>query len=364
MPAFVPGIELARGFYQECVGPILRTAFPGLAYSAALIGYGSDVLGFDSMRSTDHQWGPRLLLFLGEPDKRESGAALSETLARRLPLSYRGYPTNFGPPGPDGVRQLVEAADGPVVHLIDVYAVGEYLRLELGFDPRQAIAIADWLLTPSQRLLHVTAGAVFHDGLDQLERIREWLRWYPHDVWLYLIACGWKRIAQEEAFMGRCGEAGDELGSRLTAGRLVRDLMRLCFLLERRYAPYNKWLGTAFAQLEYARDLSPIFEKVLLASTWQEREAGLARSYLRVGEQQNALGICAAVDPEPRPYYGRPYTVLHAERFTAAALAAIRDPEVLAIAHEAGGVDQFVDSTDVLANPAVVRRLRAMYERT
>ena len=109
---------------------------------------------------------------------------------------------------------------------------------------------------PQQPLLEVTAGGVFHDGLGELIPMREKLAWYPHDVWLYLLASQWMRIAQEEPFVGRCAEAGDELGSRIVAGRIVRDLMRLCFLIERRYAPYSKWLGTAFARLDCASELA------------------------------------------------------------------------------------------------------------
>ena len=69
MPQFIPGIKLNQLFYNEAVEPILASAFPGLRYSAALIGYGSDVLGFDSARSTDHEWGLRLVIFLAENER-------------------------------------------------------------------------------------------------------------------------------------------------------------------------------------------------------------------------------------------------------------------------------------------------------
>jgi hypothetical protein len=41
---FIPGIELSRRFYAEAVGPILRRGLPGLRHTAALVGYGSEVL--------------------------------------------------------------------------------------------------------------------------------------------------------------------------------------------------------------------------------------------------------------------------------------------------------------------------------
>jgi hypothetical protein len=45
-------------------------------------------------------------------------------------------------------------------------------------------------------------------------------------------------------------------GSAVVAARLVRDLMRLALLLHRRYPPYGKWLGSAFAALPAAATLS------------------------------------------------------------------------------------------------------------
>ena len=56
---FIPGRELCRGFFEEAARPILRERFPDLAYTAGLLGYGSDVLGYDDVVSTDHMWGPR-----------------------------------------------------------------------------------------------------------------------------------------------------------------------------------------------------------------------------------------------------------------------------------------------------------------
>ena len=61
---FVPGVELSRRYFHDVVEPVLAREFPDLRYSAALIGYGSEVLGFDTPMSTDHNWGPRVLLFL------------------------------------------------------------------------------------------------------------------------------------------------------------------------------------------------------------------------------------------------------------------------------------------------------------
>lgn len=70
-PSFIPGVELYHRFYWEAVRPVLDTEFPGLRHSAALIGPGSEVLGFDTPVWTDHHWGSRAMLFL-EDGKRSS----------------------------------------------------------------------------------------------------------------------------------------------------------------------------------------------------------------------------------------------------------------------------------------------------
>jgi len=340
---FIAGVQLAGEFYAEVVRPLLAEDYPGLRYSAALLGPGSEVLGFDSQRSTDHDWGPRLQLFLsrdGEPIAPEIGAML----AGRLPETFRGYRTAFREP------------DGPARHRVRVVGLGTWLERRLGFDASGQVGLLDWLTVPTQRLAEVTAGAVFHDGLGELNRTRARLAWYPHDVWRYALACQWQRIAQEEAFPGRCSEAGDELGSAVVTARLARDLMRLFLLMHRRYPPYSKWLGTAFARLPGATGIASSLAGAIAATGYSDREAHLCRAYEAAAALHSRLGLTGPVDPATRPFYDRPYQVLDAGRFTAALLEAIADPRVRRLS-VVGAVDQFIDSTDALGNAALLRAI-------
>ena len=84
MPRFVPGVELSELFYKAVVRPILDSEFPNLEYSAGLIGSGSEVLGYDTQQSTDHHWGPRMLLFLSENDYERDKDKIWTTLSARL----------------------------------------------------------------------------------------------------------------------------------------------------------------------------------------------------------------------------------------------------------------------------------------
>ncbi|WIX89176.1 DUF4037 domain-containing protein [Amycolatopsis sp. DG1A-15b] len=355
--SFVPGLELSRRFYHEAVRPVLDARFGELPHTAARIGTGSEVLGFDTARSADHEWGPRLQLFLSRDDSERYAQDVVSALSDELPKTFYGYPTNFGPTGNEHVRHMV-VTDGPVFHRVDVTSLDAWLPRHLGFDPRQAITTLDWLATPTQALAELTAGAVFHDRTGELTTVRSHLGWYPEQVWRYLLACQWQRLSQEEAFVGRCGEVGDELGSAVVAARLVRDLMRLSLLMHRRYPPYGKWLGSAFARLPFAATVSPALTAALAATTWPEREDHLATAYTAVAELHNRLGLTEPLDPATRPYHDRPFQVLHADRFSQALLGTLTDPALRALPRT-GAVDQFSDNTDLLGDRAAARRVTA-----
>jgi hypothetical protein len=359
---FIPGLDLCEIFYTEAVSPILQSRFPALIYSAALIGPGSEVLSFDTAQSMDHDWGPKLQIFLTAADLENYHHDLNQMLREDLPAQIWGYPTNFARHG-DGTA-LMQASDSEAVdHGVKLFSVADYFESLLGFNPDAPIEIVDWLSTSEQNLLMATAGRVFHDGLSRLEAVRRQLSYYPHDLWLYLLAAQWRRIAQEEAFMGRCGQVGDDLGSQIVAARLVRDLMRLCFLMERAYAPYIKWFGSAFARLSCADGLTPHLNGVLAANSWQARQEQLSNAYQLVAGMHNALGITAPLDSGVTPFHKRPFLVLHADRFVDAIRAEISGQEVLALPEHLGSADQFIDSTDAIAHSARIRAFLAWHAR-
>jgi Domain of unknown function (DUF4037) len=354
----VRGLELSRRFYFEAVLPILERRFRGLEHSAALLGSGSEVLGFDDEISTDHHWGPRVQLFLRDPAPADE---IRDVLADELPPTFAGRSTNFGPPDEQGTRLLAPVSSGPVAHRVEVETVSGFMPEQLGFDPLAGVGLADWLVTPSQRFLSVTGGEVYADPIGDLSAARSAVAWYPHDVWLLMMAGHWRRISQLEHFMGRTGLRGDELGSRLIAARLVDDLMRLAFLQERQYAPYPKWFGSAYALL--GRPEQPALAAALAAESWTEREEALSAAYRLVADAHNELGVTPPLDPEVRPFYGRPFEVPDSNRFVDALRAAISDVALAAVDHEAGAIDAVSDNTDVLTRPPLWRSLRTLYER-
>lgn len=349
MTEFIHGLTLCERYYQEVVRPIFEAQFPKLSYTAGLIGYGSDVLGLDTSLSRDHQWGPRFLVFLSEQDQTQYAASLSEVLRQSLPVSFLGYSTHFTV-FDESTRIMTPIEHGPVDHLIEFWSISDYIQSYLGYDLSREPDVLDWLSFSEHKLLGFTSGKIFRDDLGTITALRQKLAFYPDEVWKYLLASEWQKISQEEPFVGRTGHAGDDVGSRIITARLVQSVMRLCFLMEKRYPPYSKWFGTAFAQLNCASDMAPCLEQALSAQDWKGRERCLSRLYTRLAHMHNELHITEPLSEEVSNFHNRPYRVIHAERFVKALTDAIQDPILRAQPIPIGSINQVSDSTDVREN--------------
>ncbi|MGD0272680.1 MAG: DUF4037 domain-containing protein [Gaiellaceae bacterium] len=358
---FLPGLTLARDFFFEVVQPLLAEQTPGVPYAAALIGPGSDVLGFDTPVSSDHDWGPRLQLFLPERELPERASLLDRVLASELPNEFRGFTTCFAPADANGQRRPQANARPPIDHLIEITSVGRYSRRLLGFDPLEGMSVRRWLLVPQERLLELTGGEVFVDSVGELTSLREHLDYYPKQVWIYLMAAQWRKIAQREALVARAGVGGDDLGSRLILAGLVREIVRLAFLLERRYAPWDQWLARALTRLRGASRLAPALARALSAYDWMQRELRLMDAYAILAVLHNNLGLTKPLEiaSERGP---RGFLTIHPDRFASALAEKIEDEELTVLLPAlTGGVDQLLASDEALLNPALLARLSDFY---
>jgi hypothetical protein len=365
MPDFMPALELNRKFYVECVRPALDQHYPGLEHAAALIGYGSEVLGFDTVMSMDHNWYPRVYLFLQEKD-RGLASPIREMLSQELPHDYLGFPVDTVPvPDEPGTRWMKSKGRGPVDHMVTPLTLREFALEDLGWDGLEPLTSIDWLTFPSQVLRAMTAGAVYFDSIGELTRFRETLAWYPRDIWLYLMASTWDRIGQEEPLMPRAGSVGDELGSAVIGSRLVRDIISLCFLLEKQYAPYPKWFGSGFKQLACAEELTPVLWDAQRADTWANREKALTIAYEFLAQKHNKLNITDPMPEQVSNFHERPFMVIHGNAVAQSLVLQIIDPEVKRIAAKGliGGIDQWSDNSELRSNLIQWRNgIRKLYE--
>jgi hypothetical protein len=108
--------------------------------------------------------------------------------------------------------------------------------------------------------------------------------------------------------------------------------------------------------------LAPLFRNVLNVKTWTTREKSLARAYSLLAATHNDLKITEPLSTKTSHYYKRPYSVIFAERFAKAIKQAIRDPNIKKIRTDIGSIDQFTDSTDVVVNLDLLKKLRVVYK--
>ena len=137
---------------------------------------------------------------------------------------------------------------------------------------------------------------------------------------------------------------------------------------ERRYAPYDKWLGTAFAHLAAATEIGPALHDHIGATDVGGRTHAAVRLYTALAQRHNALGVTPPLPTTTSPYEVRvnkalrPYEVLNAVRFAETCQEAITDAALRRIPL-VGSVDQLADPTDLLIHfTDWPRRLGTLYQ--
>ncbi len=350
---FVPARILSRRLAQE-IEPALRELCPRIPLALAMIGPGSDVLGYDTARSMDHDWGPRLTIVVPEHDVESVTAHIESNLASLLPAEIDGCSTRFsrhndGTLNPDPAGEL---------HRIEVTSVPDLLRQHLLIDSLDELTDAVWLSTPMQSLLELTAGEVFVDDTGELTSVRNLLSFYPDHIWRYQLAGLWMRVSQVQPFIGRCFETGDVAGAAAIAMTIQRDLMRIMLLQSRRFAPYSKWLGTAVKQTALSDDFLAIGLNV---TEFEPLEAAVNSVGGALVEQLNELALIPRVDPKPSQFHARPYFVLPAEEIALTLKESVNQWAFAKLENTLGGIDVITDSTDALGSHEFRLAVRSMF---
>lgn len=332
----VNGAEISQDLFQSFVRPIVDDVMPGVGYLAGRLGSGSDALGFDDATSPDHDFGCRLTVLVDD-EYASLLAEVDEALSRRLPEEVDGWPVRFP-----------TTWDRRVTHKVDLHTVHDFARSRLGFDARSGLGTAQWLCLTGQSVLEVTAGPVFHDSTDAFGALRRTLAWYPDDLWWYVLASGWARLAQELPFVGRTGQIGDEAGSTMIASRLCRDLAHLTFLVARTWSPYPKWTGTALRRLPGGPTVAGQLNSIQAVSSWSERQRCLSVAIEDLAGRHRLAGIEMPVQVL-RPFFGRPFLAI-ADEVSRTLHERIVDPAVRKLPL-LGSIEQWCDNVELLAHP-------------
>lgn len=231
------GLDLAKAYYRQHGKKMIAAQFPEFAdrIAVGLVGPGSDCFGFDDRWSQDHDWGPGFCLWLTSDDYESIGGAL-QTAYRRLPDHFMGFGPRISSPGEEwrvGVNRIVDF----------------FARLTgLGHPPQ---CNTDWLRVPEHALATCVNGQVFTDSMGEVTRWRRIFgAYYPEDIRLKKIASRCITVAQSGQYnFPRALQRGEHFAADVARTQFCTDMISLVFLLNRRFAPFYKWLHRAVADL-------------------------------------------------------------------------------------------------------------------
>nr|MCR4806919.1 DUF4037 domain-containing protein [Lachnospiraceae bacterium] len=295
----ITGMELARSFYEKYGKAMIHDNFAGYEdrITAGLVGRGSQCYGFDDALSRDHDFGPDFCIWLDDDLYDEIGAGLQEAYDK-LPEEYMGYKRVTEVP-PDGRRVGVLRTKGFYAGILginegflDAYmdAAGEDEDLKFF----SAVEEAD--------LSQCTNGEIFKPGTGDFARIRERLAYYPERIWR-------KRIAEELHYSAQMGQynyirmlkRGEKVGSEIALAGYMEHTMKLVYLLNRRYAPYYKWLHRGMQDLEKAAVIMDIFNAVYDMPKGDERIRLTTEIVAAIIiEELNKLNLAQGIPPEEK----------------------------------------------------------------
>lgn len=237
----IRGMEIACRFFWEVGLPALESRF--LPYidriAVGLVAAGSDCADNDDEVSRDFDWGPRFQVFLTESDFNKIGPEI-QSLLDELPCVF------------DGVRCRPSGQHASYAYSIDRFFIEKTHNPALGKGFATAPeSPADWLNIPESKLFDVTRGQVFYDPLGEFfNRRKGFAAYYPNDVWMKFLSAALKRCGEYgQRLLPRSIEHSDYYTAQIAWWSFAQSVMRLGFLLNRRYAPRMQWLYREFCKL-------------------------------------------------------------------------------------------------------------------
>jgi hypothetical protein len=262
------GLDLAEKFFKDEIEKLIAAHFPKLTgkYAAGLIGPGSDVLEYDDELSRDHDWGPRCQIWLSEFAYRKYTKGLNQLFNEKLPRVFLGFRTGFLMD--NSIQAFVPAKlEDEGVFLITITTVNRYLKDQYGLYTGSP-GLLDWLYISEQKLLELTRGRIFYDPVGDITRIRKNLAYFPKNIRYYKLLNLWEGLDNHFDIVNRCILRKDILSARIMIDRIVELMVRLIFLLNRRYCPATlKWFSREFYSLpHFANEIGPQLEEAMVSS--------------------------------------------------------------------------------------------------
>ncbi len=241
----IKGLELCRRYYEEYGRPMIAEKFHDYesVIAVGLVGKGSDCFGFDDTLSQDHDYGPRFVMWVTKEVYEQIGEALAAAY-EELPKSFMGIDRIETFHGKD--RCGVMVIEDFYKNVLGSNLVGMLARNQASpVSGKESMeTIKSWLAVHDYALAAAVNGEIFRDDAGIFTGYRKMLEeYYPKAVW-------YRRIAQTCALFSQNGQynlprmrmRGQLVAAELAKAECAKQAMKLYYLLNRTYAPHDKWL--------------------------------------------------------------------------------------------------------------------------
>jgi hypothetical protein len=210
------------------------------------VGEGSERFGFDDAYSMDHDFGPAFCMWVTKTVYAEIGEQLQQEY-EKLPLTYMGV-----------TRTTTQMAQGRV----GVQLIGDFYEKYTGY--RQSPdTVGKWIDIEDYKLATVTNGKVFRDDLGIFTDIRNHFMKQPEKARLVKIARELSAMAQTgQCNYGRSMARKDYVTAQICIAEFMQHTMKCLFLLNKKYAPYYKWMLEGTKKLEVLAEIGDILRAI------------------------------------------------------------------------------------------------------
>ena len=351
------GLELCRRYYYECVKPIIEEKYSLIKdnYSCALIGWGSDVLQNDDEYSKDHEWGPRLLIFV-DNERKYAITELKKLLNEQIPFDFLGYKTRFDFDA-NGVRILSHTNKG--VTNIDFFIYDEYIKIFLGVIAPESES--DWLYILENKLFEITSGEIFYDANDILrKKLKIYKDYYPLNVWKYRMAYLWLNIGWNIDVIGLLYKRDNIISAKIAVYKTILPLIKLISVYNKKYSPcYIKHIEKEFYKLPHiSNETGFLLEECLKTDDMIKIKNNLETIIEKIMIFHNSLSELPNIYIE-KPLYGRGFWDIDCENIANIIYESIQG-ELKEIPLY-GAADQFITNEDFLTSPELIKKLNNIY---
>lgn len=237
------GLELSEKYYHAYGRQMLETQFPQIIdqMAAGLVGQGSECLGFDDEISMDHDYGPSFCIWLPRDVYDKYGKQM-QAAYEALPQEFMGY----------AGRVAEEQGQGRV----GVLCLEDFYQGILGCD-NVPVTNQEWLNISEENLATATNGKIFDDHLGQFSAVREKLmEYYPQEVWIRRLVQSMAKAAQAGQYnYARAMKRGERIAAELALSEFIRESMKVVYLLNKKYAPYDKWMHRGMKELSVCSEI-------------------------------------------------------------------------------------------------------------